>query len=705
MDISPIIDTLNEQQRHAAMHTTKNVLVLAGAGSGKTRTMVHRMAYLISTGQAHWHQILAVTFTNKAANELKNRVSQLMPAQRNAGLWTGTFHGICHKLLRIHHKDCQLSANFQVIDADEQLRLIKKIHKEMKLDEQKWPPKKTMGFINNQKESGLRADVSFDDSNPFLQTQSELYQTYEKYCQQSEIVDFAELMLRICELLQNNPQVQAQYHTQFKHILVDEFQDTNMLQYKLLKLLSSPNQCVFAVGDDDQSIYSWRGARVDHMFAFENDFSPVEIIKLEQNYRSTPVILDAANHVILNNRKRLNKKLWTEASGGDKIQLFSAFNELDEAQFVCEQIQQLVKENIPLSECAILYRSNAQSRVFEEKLNQLRLPYRVYGGLRYFDRAEIKDILAYLRLVANPNDNLAFERAINYPPRGIGKVTLDKIRQSSLEQEQSLWACICMLRDQEQASPALLGFINLIESAQAYRQELSSLITYIIEQTNIKTYLKGQKNIQNDAKIENIDELLNASAAYERADDESDPLTTFLTNTVLDQSHDKIAAEHMVQLMTLHSAKGLEFNHVFLVGLEDDLFPHKMTHIDPLQVEEERRLCYVGITRAQQQLYLSYAETRRQFGQENYQRPSRFLHEIPSDTIKKVRVSNQQQSSYQPASTFHFQLGQHVSHPKFGEGIVLNYEEDGENSRVHVKFIEVGAKWLLCSYANLSVVS
>ncbi|MDC3181093.1 UvrD-helicase domain-containing protein [Gammaproteobacteria bacterium] len=704
MDISPIIDTLNEPQRHAAMHTNKNVLVLAGAGSGKTKTMVHRMAYLISTGQAHWHQILAVTFTNKAANELKSRVTQLMPEQRNAGLWTGTFHGICHKMLRIHHQDCGLNANFLVIDADEQLRLIKKIHKEMMLDEQKWPPKKTMAYINQQKESGLRADASFDDSNPFLRTQSEIYQAYEDYCIQSHVVDFTELMLRICELLTQNATIRTQYQTQFKHILVDEFQDTNLLQYQLLQRLSSPEQCIFAVGDDDQSIYSWRGARVDHMFAFENDFSPVETIKLEQNYRSTSVILDTANHVIINNQKRLEKQLWTQQSGGDKIQLFPAFNELDEAQFVCEQIQQL-SNKVPLSQCAILYRSNAQSRVFEEKLNQLGLPYRVYGGLRYFDRAEIKDILAYLRLIANPNDNLAFERAINYPPRGIGKVTLDKIRQQSIQQSQSLWMCLCDLRDEQQASAAILGFMQLIEQAQQHRNQLSDLIRYIIDETNIKAYLKGQKNIQTEAKIENINELINASMAYDRPEDNSDPLATFLTNTVLDQSHENKQADHMVQLMTLHSAKGLEFNHVFLVGLEDDLFPHKMTHVDPLQVEEERRLCYVGITRAQKQLYISYAETRRQYGQESYQRPSRFLHEMPSDNIQNVRIGNtlSQQIVIQK-STFSFKLGQQVSHPKFGEGVVLNYEEDGENSRVHVKFLDAGTKWLLCTYANLSLL-
>ncbi|UTC24699.1 UvrD-helicase domain-containing protein [Candidatus Comchoanobacter bicostacola] len=701
VDISEIIDTLNPQQREAATALRSNVLVLAGAGSGKTRTMVHRIAYLITTGQAHWHQILAVTFTNKAANELKHRVAKLLPQQQQSNLWTGTFHSICHKLLRIHSKECQLNDHFQVIDTDEQIRIIKKIHKKMQLDDKQWPHKKTLHHINAQKEHGMRAQDCYDESTVYLKTISELYQSYEKYCKTEHLVDFTELMLAVCELLESNESIRWRYQKQFKHILIDEFQDTNTLQYRLIKNLTGSEQCIFAVGDDDQSIYSWRGARVDHMFAFEKDFSPVTTVKLEQNYRSTKAILDAANHVIRNNEHRLAKSLWTDSEVGEKIKLYSAYNEIDEAQFVCEQIQTL-RDDVRLQECAILYRSNAQSRIFEEKLSHMGIAYRVYGGLRFFDRSEIKDILAYLRLVANPDDNLAFERVVNLPPRGVGKVTLDKIRSYSLEHTCSLWQSLQIMLE-TQKSESLHQFTHIIEQAHTYRGNLQELITHIIDGSNIKAYWKNQKNIQADSKIENIDELVNAAKSYESQEPDYDPLSEFLSNVVLDQNREQMTQSDQVQLMTLHASKGLEFQYVFLVGVEEDLFPHKMTHADPAQVEEERRLCYVGMTRARTQLYISYAETRRQFGQEHYQRPSRFIQEIPQDALESIRLGNAQ-TAYptQSNNAYHFKLGQTVFHKKFGEGIVLNYEEDGDNSRVHVRFSQAGAKWLLCAYANLA---
>ena len=702
MDITHIIDSLNNEQREAAVDTQNNLLILAGAGSGKTRTIVHRIAYLVITGAAHWHQILAVTFTNKAANELKSRVSQLLPNQKQAGLWTGTFHSICHKLLRIHSQDVGLDSNFQVIDTDDQLRIIKKIHKEKGLDEQSWPAKKSLGHINQMKENSLRAKQCYDDSNLFLKIQSEVYEAYESHVAQNHLVDFTELILRCSEMLAQHESIRWRYQTQFKHILVDEFQDTNKLQYKLLRQLTGDQQKIVAVGDDDQSIYSWRGAIVDHMFSFEKDFPPVKTIRLEQNYRSTQPILTCANKVISNNSKRLEKTLWTEIESDEKLKLYAAYNELDEAQFICEQIKSLRKEGTRLSDCAILYRSNAQSRVFEEKLGQEQLPYRVYGGLRFFERAEIKDIVAYLRLIANRNDNYAFERSINQPPRGIGKVSFDKIRSLALSQQTSFLEACETAEIGGRAHHALVDYVSLINNSLGNFAQLSLLVEHIVSSTKMIAYLSTQKSPQTESKIENIKELINAAKFYDKYDNIQDALNEFLSHAVLDQAHENEQAEDQVQLMTLHAAKGLEFPTVFLVGLEDDLFPHKMTHNDEMQIEEERRLCYVGMTRAEKHLYLSYAETRRLYGQEMYQRPSRFLRELPSELLDNLRVAKTTLKP-QAKTTYQFKLGQNVAHEKFGEGVVLNYEEDGDNSRIQVSFHNHGVKWLLCAYAKLSV--
>ncbi|MEC7030590.1 MAG: UvrD-helicase domain-containing protein [Pseudomonadota bacterium] len=703
MDITHIIDTLNPEQRSAAVSTDKNLLLLAGAGSGKTRTIVHRIAYIIVTGQAHWNQILAVTFTNKAAAELKSRVSQLLPNQRHSGLWTGTFHSICHKLLRIHAKDIGLTPNFQVIDADDQLRVVKKIHKELQLDEQNWPPKKSLGHINTMKERCLRAKDCKDESNAFLRTLSDVYQLYEQHCIENHLVDFTELILKCSEMLAEHEDIRWRYQTQFKHILVDEFQDTNRLQYKLLQQLYTHDQKIVAVGDDDQSIYSWRGAVVDHMFSFENDFKPVDIIRLERNYRSTQPILTAANQMISHNTKRLEKTLWTDTESDEKIKLYAAYNELDEAQFVCDQIIELNKKGMKLAQCAILYRSNAQSRVFEEKLGQEQLPYRVYGGLRFFERAEIKDVIAYLRLIANPSDNYAFERSINHPPRGIGKVTFDKIRSLSLSNQTPLFLAAQNCEIGGRASIAMQQYISLIQNSLGEFAQLSLLVEHIVTETKMIAYLSTQKSPQTESKIENIKELINAAKYYDKYDNIQDAINEFLSHAVLDQAHEQEHASDQIQLMTLHAAKGLEFPAVFLVGLEDDLFPHKMTHADDMQIEEERRLCYVGMTRAEQKLYLSYAETRRLYGQEMYQRPSRFIRELPNEQIDNLRIAKTQHKT-QSKTSYTFKLGQFVNHSKFGEGVVLNYEEDGENSRIQVRFSDSGTKWLLCAYANLTTL-
>jgi DNA helicase-2/ATP-dependent DNA helicase PcrA len=701
LDITHIIDALNPEQRLAAVNTDKNLLLLAGAGSGKTRTIVHRIAYLIVTGQAHWNQILAVTFTNKAANELKTRVSGLLPNQQNSGLWTGTFHSICHKLLRIHAKDIGLTPNFQVIDTDDQLRIIKKIHKELHLDEQNWPPKKSLGHVNTMKERCLRAKDCTDSSNAFLRTLSSVYQQYETHCIENHLVDFTELMLKCSEMLTNHEDIRWRYQTQFKHMLIDEFQDTNKLQYKLLQQLYSENQRIVAVGDDDQSIYSWRGAVVEHMFSFERDFHPVERIRLERNYRSTQPILTAANQMISHNTKRLDKTLWTDIESDENIKLYAAYNELDEAQFVCDQIQQLQKDGVKLEQCAILYRSNAQSRVFEEKLGQEQLPYRVYGGLRFFERAEIKDVIAYLRLIANPSDNYAFERSINHPPRGIGKVTFDKIRSYSLAQQKPLFTAVQDCEISGRAAVALQQYTKLIQNSLGEFAQLSLLIEHIVTETKMIAYLSTQKNPQAESKVENIKELINAAKHYDKYDNIQEAINEFLSHAVLDQAHEQEHAADQVQLMTLHAAKGLEFPAVFLVGLEDDLFPHKMTHADDMQIEEERRLCYVGMTRAEKNLFLSYAETRRIYGQEMYQRPSRFIRELPTEQIDNLRVAKTQHLK-QNKTTYSYKLGQFVQHSKFGEGVVLNYEEDGDNSRIQVRFTDSGTKWLLCAYANLT---
>lgn len=697
MDITHIIDSLNPEQREAATTLDKNLLVLAGAGSGKTKTIVHRIAYLVITGKAHWHQILTVTFTNKAANELKSRVNQLLPDQKNTALWAGTFHSICHKMLRINAKAIGLDPNFQVIDTDDQLRIVKKIHKGFRLDEQQWPAKKSMGYIGHMKEQLLRAKECIDTSNLFLKTQGDIYAEYEAYCSANNLIDFTELMLKTCEMLKQHETIRWQYQMQFKHILVDEFQDTNKLQYRLLQLLKHEDQRIVAVGDDDQSIYSWRGAKVDHMFQFEEDFTPVHIIRLERNYRSIQTILEAANQVISHNKKRLEKKLWTDNTEDEKIKLYAAYNEIDEAQYVCDTIHKL---NVDLDQVAILYRSNAQSRVFEEKLSHEKISYRVYGGLRFFERSEIKDILAYLRLMANPSDNYAFERSINNPPRGIGKVSLDKIKQHALLHQTPLFFACQKCEWGTKIKTVLDQYVSLIQSASECKQ-LSELIEHIIKKTNIIPYLRSQKHPQVDSKVENIEELINAAKFYDHYDDVQTALNEFLSHTVLDQNHTEVDNAKQVQLMTLHAAKGLEFSVVFLVGLEDDLFPHKMTHADESQIEEERRLCYVGITRAMHKLYISYAETRKHYGQEMYQRPSRFIRELPHHLIENLRANKGFTKSVQKTS-YQFKLGQTVSHEKFGAGIVLNYEEDGENSRIQIRFQNTGVKWLLCAYAKLN---
>lgn len=716
------IDQLNSQQKDVVCSPFSHHLVLAGAGSGKTRVLVSRIAYLVSQKQVSPFNILAVTFTNKAANELRSRVESAL-GTRLQDIWIGTFHSLCHRLLRYHTEAAGLPSTFQIMDSDDQQRLIKKLHKEFNMDEEKWPAKKTQSFINHHKEQGQRAASVKVDQNPYNKQMLKVYERYESLCKTSGLVDFTELLLRTFELLRDNLELQHHYQQRFQHILVDEFQDTNALQYEWLKLLTQGGAYLMAVGDDDQSIYSWRGAKVENIFIFEQDFKGAMISRLEQNYRSTGNILAAANEVIHFNSNRMGKKLWTESQQGDKITIYRAFNEYDEAKFVAHQLSSWVNQDRKLEDVAILYRSNAQSRVIEDQLVQNQIPYRIYGGLRFFDRAEIKDAIAYMRLIVNPHDDAAFERVINTPTRGIGHQTLEIVRDHARLEQVSMWSSLQALiqnqRFPSRALSAVTSFVDLrselIEKVEGLSIDQAAEIT--IRQSGLIAMLESEKTDKNLAKIENLFELVNAAKQFEDHQD-SPSMVDFLGQIALDTGEsEQKGATHGVQLMTLHAAKGLEFPMVFLLGLEEGLFPHKMSASDPDRLEEERRLCYVGMTRAMKKLCITYAEVRRVFGHEAYQRPSRFLEEIPKEYLEEIRLgrSNEstmtqgyskssQRSSVPVPTQSQYGLGKRVRHPKFGEGVVLNCEGDLEEGRVQVKFKQAGVKWLLIQYANLEML-
>lgn len=722
MDVSPILDELNEPQRAAVSAPASSILVLAGAGSGKTRVLVHRIAWLIQVmGASPWN-ILAVTFTNKAAREMKGRIESLL-GQPTGGMWVGTFHGLAHRLLRTHWEDTGLPRGFQVLDADDQFRMIKRLLKSMALDEARWPPRQVQWFINAQKDEGLRPDHLDDTGDHYLHQMINIYREYQNSCERGGMVDFAELLLRAHELLRERPDILHHYQTRFQYILVDEFQDTNRIQYAWLRLLAGQRDNLFVVGDDDQSIYGWRGARVENILDFQKDYPNASLQRLEQNYRSTGNILKASNAVIAHNPTRLGKQLWTDSSEGEPVNLYAAFNEVDEAQFIVERIHQYIEEGHRRDECAILYRSNAQSRQFEEALIQQQMPYRVYGGLRFFERAEIKDALAYLRLLANPADDASFERAVNMPPRGIGARTLDTIRTHARNFDSSLWqAANNLVKDgamTKRAANALDSFTNLIQTLRQNRDSLSlhQLVEQVISATKLpEHYNKKNQDGKGVDRVENLEELVNACRQFtyevDNEGEAQDELSAFLTHAVLEAGEAQgDAFEDCVQLMTLHSAKGLEFPQVFIAGIEEGLFPHRMSSEDPVRLEEERRLCYVGMTRAMQRLYLTYAESRRMHGTDNHPIPSRFLREIPSELIQEVRASpGLTRPIHNPATNSSdllsgYRLGQRVLHPKFGEGVVLNAEGQGGGARVHVNFEAAGAKWLVLAYANLQPLS
>jgi DNA helicase-2/ATP-dependent DNA helicase PcrA len=721
MDVSHILDGLNDAQRQAVTAPpSPSTLVLAGAGSGKTRVLVHRIAWLIQVeGSSPWG-ILAVTFTNKAAREMKHRIEELL-GQPLGGMWVGTFHGLAHRLLRAHWQDANLPQHFQILDSDDQHRLVKRMVRELNLDDAKWPPRQAQWFINSQKEEGLRPDHLDHGGDPYLKQMIRIYAAYQEACERAGNVDFAELLLRAHELLRDRPDILHHYRERFAHILVDEFQDTNAIQYGWLRLLSGERNNLFVVGDDDQSIYGWRGARVENILDFEKDHPGTLAVRLEQNYRSTGNILKAANAVIANNPTRLGKDLWTDSGDGEPIRVYGAFNDLDEARFVIGRIEDFIAGGHRRAECAILYRTTAQSRVFEEALIQNGIPYRVYGGLRFFERAEIKDALAYLRLVANRNDDASYERAVNQPPRGIGAKTLEAIRAHARDFGCSLWqASEDLLRGGRmtaRAAGALRGFVELIEELAANTADMGLMdqTAQVVGSSGLIEHFKKSRDGKGEDRVENLEELVNATRSFEYLAEEGEQLSeldAFLAHASLEAGDTQAEDyEDCVQLMTLHSAKGLEFPLVFIGGVEEQLFPHSMSAEDPVKLEEERRLCYVGMTRAMRQLYLTHAEQRRIHGQETYPLPSRFLREIPPELMEEVRSRPQVSRPYgatggsgwsSPVEDSGFRLGQRVTHPKFGEGVVLSAEGQGAAARVQVNFADVGAKWLVVAYANLT---
>ena len=723
MDVTSIIEPLNDAQRQAVTAPSQAMLVLAGAGSGKTRVLVHRIAWQIQVEGVSAHGILAVTFTNKAAKEMRGRIEGLLKVSAHT-LWIGTFHGIAHRLLRRHAKQAKLPETFQVMDSGDQLRVIKRLLNTLDFDDSKWPPREVQWYINAQKDEGIRARHRVEPADIYQRQMLRVYRAYEELCERSGLVDFAELLLRAHELLRDNPDVLVFYQQRFRHVHVDEFQDTNTIQYAWLRLLTDGKDNLFVVGDDDQSIYGWRGAKIENIYSFQKHYPNHQVIKLEQNYRSTGTILKAANKIIANNAGRMGKELWTDAGEGDLISLYAAFNEQDEAYFVVERIRAWINEGGLRSDAAILYRSNAQSRQFEEKLMATGIPYRVYGGLRFFDRAEIKNALAYLRLMSNRHDDASFERVINTPARGIGAKTLDDMRCIARDQSISLWAAAIVLINQRtmtaRATNALIAFLELIKQLdkQAEGLELYEKVKLVVEKCGLVELYQKEKMDKGEEKVENLEELVNAARLFDFSGDQDNEenlseLDMFLAHAALEAGDNQgDDYEDCVQLMTLHSAKGLEFKLVFLVGMEEGLFPSQQSVDDAGRLEEERRLCYVGMTRAMQQLYLTYAESRRLYGRESYPRPSRFLREIPNEFIQEVRMRasiSRPLTANKPkttslSTTGSYRLGQRISHAKFGEGVVLQMEGSGAQERVQVNFKQAGVKWLMLAYAKLEAL-
>ncbi|WP_324683608.1 DNA helicase II [Bibersteinia trehalosi] len=724
MDFSLLLDGLNDKQREAVAAPLGNYLVLAGAGSGKTRVLTHRIAWLIGVENVSESNILAVTFTNKAAAEMRQRIeSTLMQAgnHRLFGMWVGTFHSIANRLLRSHYLDADLPQDFQIMDTEDQLRLLKRLMKLHNIDEKHFPPKQVAWFINAQKDKGLRAkDIVLEQGDHNGRELVKLYQIYQDACDRAGLLDFAELLIRAYELFKNKPPILQRYQQRFQQILIDEFQDTNNIQYDLIRLLAGNSSHVMIVGDDDQSIYGWRGAQVENIQRFLNDYQNAQTIRLEQNYRSTGHILNSANALIANNDNRLGKNLWTDSGDGDPVDIYCAFNELDEARFVASQIKQWKEDHGDLNECAVLYRSNSQSRVIEEALIQANIPYRIYGGMRFFERQEIKDALAYLRLIANRQDDAAFERVVNTPPRSIGDRTLDVLRQLTRSRQITLWQAIQVAVKEEmlsgRATNALLRFVDLINALdnETEQMPLFEQTDFVIKNSGLYEMYKQEKGEKGEVRIENLEELVSATRDFIKPDeaDEMSDLSAFLTHASLEAGETQASPhQEYVELMTLHSAKGLEFPRVFIVGVEEGLFPSGMS-FDEGRLQEERRLAYVGITRAKKKLTISYAELRRLYGKEERHLPSRFIAELPEEHIREVRlrgninrpaafVNSKAKSTACIDNTNEWKMGQKVFHEKFGQGTVINVEGSGEQTRLQIAFVANGIKWLIAKMAKL----
>ncbi len=716
MTNSTILDSLNDAQRAAVSAPLEHQLVLAGAGSGKTRVLVHRIAWLIHAEGLGPHNILAVTFTNKAASEMRARIEELQGDSAKS-MWVGTFHGLAHRLLRLHWRDANLPETFQILDSDDQYRLVRRVLAALNLDEERWPPKQAQWYINGKKDEGLEPQHIPDYGDITARTMIKIYRAYEEMCQRAGLVDFADLLLKVHKLWLTHPDILAHYQARFRFILVDEFQDTNAIQYAWIRLLAGNNTKVMIVGDDDQSIYGWRGAKVENIHRFCKDFPGAITTRLEQNYRSTGAILKAANALIDHNSGRLGKNLWTEGGDGERVVVYAGFNDLDESRYIVNRTHEWQRSGNRLSDVAVLYRSNAQSRVIEEAFITFGIPYRVYGGLRYFERAEIKDALGYMRLMANHDDDGAFDRIVNTPTRGIGDKTIDALRDYSQQHQVSLWRSAEALLEQNyfpaRAAKALAAFIQLIEMLANDTKKLlvHEQTEHVIHNSGLIEHFRKEKGEKGLTRIENLEELVNAARQFDHVtlDNTMTPLAAFLSHTAL-ESGDGQAEEYedCVQLMTLHSAKGLEFPMVFLAGCEEGLFPHYMSAEDPNRLEEERRLCYVGMTRAMRKLHLTYAEVRRLHGKEMYHRPSRFLGEIPPEFLDEVRlktkVSRPHTAPFNAKIAAHegdsLRIGQRVNHHQFGDGTVLQYEGRGEHARIQVKFEGTGTKWLIASFVT-----
>lgn len=727
----PLLAGLNNKQLEAVTLPQQSALILAGAGSGKTRVLTARIAWLIQTEQVSPTGLLAVTFTNKAAKEMLTRITASLPINTR-GMWVGTFHGLCNRLLRAHHREAGLPASFQILDIADQLSMIKRLMKLMNVDDEKFPPKQVQNYINGCKDEGLRAHA-VDAYDPHSQKLREIFEEYDKQCQRDGVADFAELLLRCYELLERDTNIRLHYQSRFRYILVDEFQDTNRLQYQWLKLLAGKDNCMFAVGDDDQSIYGFRGARVGNMRDFETDFNVQSVVKLEENYRSHSNILDAANAIISHNKNRLGKNLWTSAGAGEPVRVYQAYNDNDEAQFIVDEIKMLHAEGTELGEMAMLYRSNAQSRVLEHALFSANLPYRVYGGLRFFERAEIKHALAYMRLIANANDDTALLRVINFPARGIGARSLEQLQEAARAQNCSLWqAAINKVGNGKIGGKGIDGFVALIRQMvdEAYGISLAELAELATTLSGLKAHYQNEK--EGEDRIANLEELVTAAVAFTNQDfgnhsnadgeTEQDLLTQFLSHASLEAGeHQADVGREALQLMTVHASKGLEFKVVFISGLEEGLCPHEQSTYEANGLEEERRLMYVAVTRARQRLYLSHAQSRMLHGQVRYGIPSRFLDEIPDELLKHLNskpvaksgygrdynelpaVMSKQQSSTQK-SAMPWKVGQQVAHNKFGNGVVVSYEGNANDMRVQVNFGREGLKWLALEFAKLTAI-